>query len=171
MTIPEELALVKRAQGGDRDAMGLLWDAITPKLYGYLVNVLKDKEQADDALQNTWLNAMTALPRFEARNVRFSAWLFAIAKNVCRQQWRAAGRETNLETIKAAAEQKHEPDATLMIDMLLPKLSADDQEVLRLCYIADLNCKEIAAVLSISSLSARVRLHRARARARVLLEK
>ena len=40
----------------DRDEISELWDKINPKLYGYLVNTLKDKVIADDILQNTWLN-------------------------------------------------------------------------------------------------------------------
>lgn len=40
MTIKHEQAQVSKAQSGDKEALGLLWDAITPKLFGYLINVI-----------------------------------------------------------------------------------------------------------------------------------
>lgn len=171
MFIEEELTLASRAQAGERDALSALWDGITPKLYGYLVNTLREPNLAEDILQETWLKAISNLPKFRARGVRFSAWLFAIARNECRQHWRRAGREI-VEEIK---EENHpsaldflEKDLTekIFVEGLLKFLPPEDQEMLRLRYVADLSFKEIAAVLAISPITARVRAHRALARAR-----
>ena len=65
MVANNEQILVQRAQQGDRDAVGELWKMHTPKLFGYLINTLKDKTVAEDVLQNTWLKAIEALPRFQ----------------------------------------------------------------------------------------------------------
>ena len=175
MIIKEELILVARAQAGDRDALGVLWDDITPKLYGYLVNSLREPNLAEDILQETWLKAISALPKFRARGVKFSAWLFAIARNECRQHWRRAGREI-VEEIK---EENHPsaldfPEKNLekkiFAEDLLKTLPAEDQELLRLRYVADLSFKEIAGVLEISVITARVRVHRVLGRARKILK-
>src|SRR3989344_2116751 len=96
----QEKTLVLRAQRGDRDALGELWDILTPKLFGYLVNVTHSQTLAEDILQKTWLRAIKALSRFQQRNISISAWLFAIARNECRQYWRTAWRETQLDPLK-----------------------------------------------------------------------
>ena len=78
----------------NKDNIDVLWDTTTPRLYGYLVNVLHDKSLAEDILQTTWLKAIQALPSFKDRSgASFSSWLFAIARNECKQHWRKRGRE------------------------------------------------------------------------------
>ena len=170
MTATEEAELVEKARGGDRDALGLLWDEVSPKLFGYLVNVCRDKTVAEDVFQNTWLKAVEALPKYQQRGIRFSAWLFAIARNECRQHWRKANREVGLET---AAEPVGDDRATLqskiLIEQLLQHLSEDDRELLRLRYIADLSTLDIARVLQSNSVAVRVRISRALVRARKLV--
>src|ERR1700690_2372444 len=100
MTPEQEHMLVNKAKTGDREALGALWDAITPKLFGYLINTTHDKALAEDILQTTWLKAIKALPNYQPRGVNISAWLFAIARNEFHQHWRKAQREIPLENEK-----------------------------------------------------------------------
>jgi RNA polymerase sigma-70 factor (ECF subfamily) len=172
MTTEEEKMLVTEAQNGSQKAIGLLWDSITPKLYGYLVNVLRDKNLAEDILQNTWTKAIQSLSKYEYRNIRFSAWLFAIAKNECRQHWRSTKPEEPLDSVeKKLSYTSVQNDSNLMIDYIMKILPENDQELLRLRYIADLSFKEIAKILRITPITARVRIHRSLARARNILKK
>ncbi|MDO8582233.1 MAG: RNA polymerase sigma factor [bacterium] len=167
MTTEEELLLATRAQTGDKEALGLLWDAITPKLYGYCMNTLRDKTLAEDVYQQTWLKAIANIQLFKPRGVRFSAWLFAIARNECRQQWRTRTHEP-IDALHDDLAQSTTPryEERLLIENILNKLSETEREILQLRYIADLSFREIASVLNISTISARVRAHRAIAQAR-----
>ena len=162
MSSAEERALLQRAQGGDREALGLLWDDLTPKLFGYLINVTRDKALAEDLLQNTWLRAVQALPKFQQRNVSLSAWLFAIARNELRQHWRKSGREVAFdEALHDQTTENSEEQDKIEVERILKLLSEDDREIIRLRYIADLPVSEIAKVLNINYVAVRVRLHRA----------
>ena len=163
----EEQHLVRRARSGDREALRLLWDAITPKLYGYLVNTVHDKGIADDLLQQTWLAVITHLHQYTPGRARFSAWLFAIARNECRQHWRKR-TDVPLDVLEQDdVPRMASPDhATIDLERILQTLSEDDRELLRLRYIADLSFADLARILSISTIAARVRVHRALARAR-----
>ncbi len=171
MQINEELKLVERAKTGDKEALGELWDAITPKLYGYLVNILKNKTVADDLLQETWLSAIKGLNKFRPRGIRFSAWVFAIARNECKQYLRSAGKQSAESSLndfedKIPTTTYQKSGDQIYLESILKKLSAEDQEILRLKYIADLSFLEIAKILAISIVAARVRVHRAIARCR-----
>jgi len=170
MNLQQEQELVLKAQAGDREALGALWDAFTPKLFGYLINTTRDKTLAEDLLQSTWLKAISALPQFKSRGVSLSAWLFAIARNECRQYWRKSSRE---ETFNPAQHDRevgnNQQDDNLLVGQILSKLSFDDREIIRLRYIADLSVNDIAKVLNINFVAVRVRLHRAIARARQAL--
>jgi len=155
--------------------ISLLWDEITPKLYGYLVNTLRDRNLAEDILQSTWLKAIEALPGFKEEGAGFSSWLFAIARNECRQHWRKQGREIpfDLELHDKGehdqTEKKHEEK--IFVDQILAQLSESDRELLRLRYIAGLPLDNIAKILKINGVTARVRMHRAIKAARIVLEK
>lgn len=174
MILQEELLLVDRAKTGEKAAISNLWDAITPKLYGYLVNVTREPNLAEDILQETWLKAIAGLSKFQPRGVRFSAWLFAIAKNECRQHWRKGNREILTDeyedTDQSIIKPREALEQNILLDDVLKKLSEEDQELLRLRYIGELSHKEIAKILMISIIAARVRIHRALGRARVILE-
>lgn len=172
MTIKEELALVRRAKDGDKDSLSTLWEGINPKLYGYLVNVLKDKSQADDILQETWLKAIAKIDKFTDRGVRFSAWLFAIARNECRQFWRQNAKFNSLSLeangLDRPVQMAPSLEAGLLVDSILAKLTTEEQEILRLRFIGQLDFKAIAKIMAISVISARVRLHRILKKARSL---
>jgi len=174
MTLQEELSLADLAKHGEKQAVSALWDAITPKLYGYLINTLRNQTLAEDMLQETWLKALSALPKFQNQNIRFSAWLFAIARNECRQHWRRSNRESvwpETELVEATDKLNFGEIKTdsIFLNELLCKLTSEDQDMLRLRYICDLSFKEIARILEISQIAARVRVHRALAKARGLI--
>ena len=149
------------------DELARQWDATTPKLFGYLVNVLRDKTLAEDILQSTWLKAIQALPRYQNQGNKFHAWLFAIARNECKQYWRSGNRELPLDQEIHDIPDDHSDHQhdSIFIDQILAKLPEDDRELLRLRYIADLPINDIAKVLKINIIAVRVRLHRALKRA------
>ena len=156
----------------DKDDIGKLWDKVTPKLYGYLINALRDEVLADDILQNTWLKAIVALPGFNKNGAgSFPAWLFAIAKNEMKMHWRTAGREIRYdETLHDHSNNDHGTDNKILVDQILNKLSLDDQELIRLYYIGGLSSNEVAKMLKINPITARVRMHRALAHARNVIK-
>lgn len=152
------------------DELAQLWDKTTPKLFGYLVNVLRDRTLAEDILQITWTKALDALPRYRNEG-KFNAWLFAIARNECKQHWRKTNREVPLDSeVHDAPDQSINHDV-ILIDQILSKLSEDDRELLRLRYISDLSINDIANILKINYIAVRVRVHRALKRAHYYAQK
>jgi len=156
----------------NKDNLSALWDEITPKLYGYLVNTLRDKSLAEDILQNAWLKAIEGISRYRESDAGFSAWLFAIARNECRQHWRKSGREVPFDpALHDKEEASSGQEDKIFLEQVLAKMSADDRELLRLRYIAGLPLNQIAKILKINGVTVRVRMHRAIAGAKTLLQK
>ena len=156
----------------NKDDISKLWDDITPKLYGYLINILHDRNLADDILQTTCLKAIRALPSFKNRSdATFSSWLFFIAKNECKQHWRKAGREIAFDPVlhdKKIFDSKRED--IIFVDQILMRFSEKDRELIRLRYIADLSFKDIAKILKINPVTVRVRMHRALSFAKIIFK-
>jgi RNA polymerase sigma factor (sigma-70 family) len=73
-------ALIRSAITGDAEAQAQLFSTHTPKLYRIALKVLRNKEDAEDAIQDTWCRAYSRLHTFEGRS-SLSTWLARIAIN------------------------------------------------------------------------------------------
>ncbi len=73
------------------DATGLLYERYAGRIFGYCLSLLGSREDAEDAVQTTFVNAQRGLhrgvvPQFEL------AWLFRIARNVCYNARKSSSR-------------------------------------------------------------------------------
>jgi len=75
-----ELELLERARSGDEDAFGRLVAPYRAQLHAHSYRMLGSVHDAEDAMQETLLNAWRALPRFEGRS-SLRSWLYTIATN------------------------------------------------------------------------------------------
>src|SRR3954468_3828354 len=72
--------LARLAAGGDRAAFGVVFDRYHQDLYRYCLSLLRNPEDAADALQSTMLRALRALEG-ETREIALRPWLYRIAHN------------------------------------------------------------------------------------------
>jgi RNA polymerase sigma-70 factor (ECF subfamily) len=75
----DDASLVTRAQAGDGDAFGVLVRRYEARVFRLVRRIVGDDE-AEDALQETFLSAWRALPRFAGAST-FSTWIYRIATN------------------------------------------------------------------------------------------
>jgi RNA polymerase sigma-70 factor (ECF subfamily) len=81
----------------DESGTATLYERHSGSVFGYCLSRLGRREDAEDAVQTTFLQAFRSLRRGVVPLVE-SAWLIGIARNVCRARWEAAGRELRLES-------------------------------------------------------------------------
>jgi RNA polymerase sigma-70 factor (ECF subfamily) len=133
-TSDEELVL--RAQGGEREAFGALYDRYLGRVY---------------ANAEVFARALMALPKY--RTGSFRSWLFAIAHNVVADAWRWRRPTESLSVAITVVDAGPAPDelAAMRADhaavlALLPQLTHDQQQVIAL-RLSGLNAAEIGEVL------------------------
>jgi len=80
--------LVKRAQAGSMEAFDLLVKRYEGSIYRYLMHSLRNHEDASDYAQQVFLKAWLNLASLQ-NMAYFSVWLFSIARNLMRDNWRA----------------------------------------------------------------------------------
>src|ERR1043166_6832344 len=76
-----------------------LFEAYSGRIYGYCLRRRPSREEAEDAVQQTFMNAHRGL-RKGVRPRSGAAWLFKIAENVCRERRRSAWRRNRLEVVQ-----------------------------------------------------------------------
>src|SRR3954471_21698758 len=72
--------LARRAAGGEEAALTAIFERYHQPLYRYCLAIVGDSQDAQDALQNTMLKVLRALPG-EAREIKLKPWLYRIAHN------------------------------------------------------------------------------------------
>jgi RNA polymerase sigma factor (sigma-70 family) len=122
---------------------------------------LRDASLAEDAVQDTFMRAYRAYPRFRGE-CSMRTWLTGIAVNVCRSMLRSAWRRRVYvtDTIERLGEAYEMPDSTVTEAVM--RLPARQREAVVMHYIEGLKIREIASVLNVPLQTVSSRLNRAR---------
>ena len=173
--------LVAAAQAGSVDAFAELQSLYSRRLYSTIVAVTKNREDAEDALQDTFLRAHLALRGFEGRS-SFYSWLTRIAINSALMILRR--RRAHLEVSLDLADEAEKNTPQFEIEDAAPnpeqiydqrqrwvsmmqsiqRLEPSLQHAIQIRITRGSSLKEIARTLDISVAAVKSRLHRARKR-------
>ena len=74
--------VVKRAQAGDRQALGFLYAHYADNVYGYVCSIVHDRHEAEDVTQHVFAKLIHVIGKYEERDVPFFAWILRVARNV-----------------------------------------------------------------------------------------
>ncbi len=177
-TMTDEISL-EALIAGDRAEFARMVDVYSNPIYRLGLRMLSNSQDAEDVLQNTFLNALTHLPAFEGRS-SLSTWLYRIAANEALMVIRRKKPEVNLEDAQAD-DNAEDLKPTQFIDWsALPEeelLSGEGKKVLedtiqslpeamRIVFllrdIEGLSIKETADALNLTETNVKTRLLRAR---------
>ena len=158
--------LVEATLDGSRAAFGELVERYQDRLLRFLMTRAASRADAEDAIQDTFINAYRYLESFDSR-WRFSTWFYRIAiRNAARQrrpEWHdseveIADESDPLSACIAHSEQQNVWQAAKRI------LSDDAYDAMWLRYVEDLSVKEISSALDKSGSWTKVTLMRGRQR-------
>lgn len=153
-----------------------LYDRWVTPVYQYALFRTRNVADAEDLTSQIFLAAYQALPRYR-HNGHFAAWLFAIARNHTREFFRKRQREVPMEAAARSAttapdflgDTIHQEELARLL-RLVQNLPDDEQELIRLRYVAALSFADIARVLGRREDAVKKSLYRLQARLQRLLE-
>ena len=153
--LPEETALVRQAKAGDDEAFTRLYDGYVERVYRYIYFRISDDTATEDLVSQVFLKAWQNLDRYKIGTAPFIAWLYAIARNLVIDQYRSKRELVPLEEAMALPSDMQSPDEEVQLHFdleamrdALQVLSADQQQVLILKYIAGLPNENIAKIMN-----------------------
>ena len=179
--------LVKRAQGDDYESFEELVRRYEKKIYGHTIRMLGNPEDAEDVLQETFLNAFRALGSFRGDS-SFSTWIYRIATNNALMKIRKSGRiytefEDELPPTEMMRDRPYssfeqnprevflERELVDMLNKAVNELPEKYRAIFLLRDVEGFSTQRASEVLGISESAAKSRLHRARMYLREFLEK
>ncbi|MGD0454565.1 MAG: sigma-70 family RNA polymerase sigma factor [Solirubrobacteraceae bacterium] len=137
---------VKRAQQGDRQALGFLYARYADNVCGYVRSIVHDQHEAEDITQHVFAKLIQVIGKYEERDVPFFAWILRVSRNVAVDHIRRQ-RAIPVEEVRVVDEGGGGPeDGERMNDLkeALAMLPPDQREVLVLRHFAGLSPTEIA---------------------------
>lgn len=166
------VALVARAQAGDRLAFEQLIRPRLDRLLRLAISILDDESDARDVVQEGCLLAWRQLPRLRGAD-HFEAWLWRIVINASRSRMRERRRTTVREIAVDALGPDAEPVDTAqpLADQLTTndairrafrRLDPDKRTIIVLHHVEERSIGDIAELLAIPQGTAKWRLHNAR---------
>jgi RNA polymerase sigma-70 factor (ECF subfamily) len=180
-------ALLRRIRAGDRDAFSDLMRRYNRRLYRVARSVLRDDAEAEDALQDAYLQAYRALPGFRGESA-LGTWLTRIVVNAALMRQRKNGRLADVIELGAdfgsddailprdRLDEPAQPELAALraqtrrlIETGIDKLPAAFRTVFMLRAVEELTVEETAATLDIPAATVRTRYFRARAMLREAL--
>ncbi|HEX5712831.1 MAG TPA: sigma-70 family RNA polymerase sigma factor [Solirubrobacterales bacterium] len=166
MSVLTDDRLVRRAVGGDERAFAAIFDRYHQRLYRYCLAIVGRPEDAQDALQNTMVKVLRALPG-EERRIELKPWLYRIAHNESIEllRRRREGRELDAELEASGSSLAEEVAMRERLGQLLSDLDALPERqrgALVMRELAGLGFAEIGTALGTSAAVARQTLYEAR---------
>jgi RNA polymerase sigma factor (sigma-70 family) len=158
--------LVRRAAAGDERALASIFRRYHQSLYRFCLAILGNPEDAQDALQNTMVKALRALPG-EERSIQLKPWLYRIAHNESIDLLRRRRQSGELDPEQAApgaglAEEAATRERLRRLLTDLDELPERQRGALVMRELSGLDFDEIAAALGTSPAVARQTLYEAR---------
>ena len=168
---PEERDLLRRLQGGEMEVLGRLVDRYGEGLMQYLHSILRSREAAEDAFQDTWVLVARKSRRCDPDRP-FAPWLFRVARNQAYDHLRSRGRRSifslDERTLRTQGDPRSSPSAAVdrlaareIAERLMPRLEAGFRESIHLRFYRECSYEEIAEICCIPLGTVKSRLSRA----------
>ncbi|HMB71066.1 MAG TPA: sigma-70 family RNA polymerase sigma factor [bacterium] len=179
MSGADDRELVGRAREGDDQAFNELMERHQARVYSHALRLMGNPQDAEEVLQDTFLQAFRNLARFEERS-RFSTWIYRIATNEALMRLPKARRECEVflkdhlgldgelprhairEFVRSALDEVEDRERMKILSDLLAEMPEDYRVAFTMRDIDGLSNAEVADVLGISVAAVKSRLHRSR---------
>jgi RNA polymerase sigma factor (sigma-70 family) len=174
--------VISRVLQGEQNAYAELVSRYQGYVFTLVMRMIKSREDAEEVAQDVFVKAYRSLADFRGE-AKFSTWLYTITNTTCITFLRKKKLDVHSldnEKLFEVADSKdsgfranmvEQKSRVNMVNEAIAMLNRDDAEIITLFYKAEQNLEEIARILAIEANTAKVRLHRARARLKEKMEK
>lgn len=176
--LSDEKIVLAITQDGETDLYGILYDRYSDKVYRKCLSFVRDKDIAQDMVQDVLLKVFTQLAKFKGTS-RFSTWLYAITYNFCVEYYRKNNRYTKVD-INEGPELSDSDDTeekellgtrVNQLQRALEQIPPEDKMILLSKYQDGTSIKDLMDQLGgISESAVKMRLSRARKRVKKIID-
>ncbi|HEY7820496.1 MAG TPA: RNA polymerase sigma factor [Vicinamibacteria bacterium] len=163
----EDDVLVERARRGEMDAFEALYKRHSSAIFGLTLRMLQNRADAEDMLQEIFLQAYDRLPSFEGRSA-FGTWLYRLSVNRCLDHLRSRGAKEQSRTEPLSPDVPARISASgpraLELERAIGDLPPSSRAAFLLHHVAGFDHKEVGEMMGIAVGTSKSLVHRARTR-------
>jgi RNA polymerase sigma-70 factor (ECF subfamily) len=152
-------AALVRVAAGDRAALRIIYQDTSAKLFGVCLRILKDRNEAEDVLQDVYVTVWRKAAAFDPGRASPITWLVAIARNRAIDRLRASAVSRRIEPIEAAdavsdpapaaVERVEQAQQQQRLARCLEELEARHASAIRAAFLDGATYEELAARMSV----------------------
>lgn len=171
-------SLVSKAQKGDQDAFGQLYDQYVDTVYRYVFFRVGDRELAEDVTSETFLRALRRIESVSYQGRDVGAWFVTIARNLILDHVKSSRHRREVVTGEIAdagavpffSEHRgdHGPESSLLASsqrelllVAITELGSDQRECIVLRFLQGLSVSETATIMQRNEGAVKALQHRA----------
>lgn len=152
-TIAIDETLFYRISIGNREAFYELYDKTSNAVYSYALSLLRNCDDAEDAMQETYLKVRSAAHLYMPMGKPL-AWIFTIARNIClmkyrQQKHRAVIPFEEIQEVPDCSQIKSREDR-IVLETAFQTLSHEECQIIILHAVSGLKHREIGEMLGLS---------------------
>ncbi len=146
-----EAEVIEKAQAGDREAFGQLYDHYFDPIYRFVYYKVFAKDMAEDLVSDTFMKALRSIASFDGRRGQFSTWLYQIARNTVIDYYRTKKSHLSIDDTFDIPFDERTPEqidvlASLRkVEEYLKKLPARQREIIMMRVWEGQSFKDIAS--------------------------
>jgi RNA polymerase sigma-70 factor (ECF subfamily) len=147
-----EAELVGALKGGHLGAFTLLYERYAPALFGVLLRLVNDQDQAQDLLQDAFLKSWVNRHRYDPEQGRLFTWLLTLTRRLAYDELK--GQQVRLSTHSSLGASLHEPCYSMapegvLAHSLMDHLAPKHRVIIELVYFRDYTRQEVADELAL----------------------
>lgn len=157
---------------GDSNAFAVLVDQYKDLVFSLSLKMLKNREEAEEAAQDTFVKVFKSLNNFKGDS-KFSTWIYKVAYNTCLDQLKKNKRvqdtiliddfsEKQIENLENVLDAIDERDRNKMIQDCIHLLPSEEAFLLILFYFEEQSLEEISKIIDCTANNVKVKLYRSR---------
>ncbi|WP_344928913.1 RNA polymerase sigma factor [Aquimarina addita] len=163
---------INKILAGDINAFSTLVERYQSLVYTIAYRITKNKEEAEEIAQDTFVKAYTSLPNYRGE-AKFSTWLYTIVyrrsldivkskkRSITSEQVEEISEE-HIEIVHDALSYLQEKERKEIIGNCILKLAEDEATIITLYYFEEKNIKEIKEIIGLTEDNIKIKLFRSR---------
>lgn len=163
-----DVVLIDRAKHGDRQAFGVLYERYIDQIFRYVRARVDNLQTAEDLTESVFLRSFEAIGSYQDKGLRYSAYLYQVARNQVIDHYRQAEDSVSIELAEHRAAMSESIDGEIILKeqalslrAAMERLPEEYREIIRIRVLLELSTAEAAEWMGRSEGAIRVLLHRA----------
>ncbi|MBJ9987763.1 RNA polymerase sigma factor [Paenibacillus sp. S28] len=157
-------SVVESVKQGDKQAFADIIRTFERQIYTYCYYILKNREEAEDALQEIFIKVYQSIHKYE-HQVSFSSWLYKVAYYHCMDMTRKKSRQKKTLSLQKEIRQlenQHQKDSVPEVEELLMGLKPEERHLVLLRAVEQYSFEEIGQIMDCKPATLRKKYERVR---------